>query len=178
MANAVDKKPFQFKGVHFLVIILAFFGVVIGVNIYMASLALGTFDGLAAKDPYQRGRDYNETLDQARTQAALGWDVRFSTSTTHSTPQSTTQANTLDLMVQISDADGDALSDMTVSVLVKRPARDDLDFTLDMQMQSAGVYTASTPLPLAGRWQLTMLASRDGDIYRIDEEIFLHDGAP
>jgi nitrogen fixation protein FixH len=66
----------RFTGRHMLLIMLAFFGTVIAVNILMATLASRSFTGLLAVNGYVASIDY--AADEAERQAAsrLGWTIR------------------------------------------------------------------------------------------------------
>src|SRR3546814_19061021 len=55
---------------------IAFFGVVISVNIVMASFALSTFGGTVVDNSYVASQHYNEWLARADAQDRLGWDKR------------------------------------------------------------------------------------------------------
>jgi len=66
----------QFTGWHFTAIIVAFFGVVIAVNIIMATLAVRTFGGVVVENSYVASQEYNGWLAKARRQERLGWHVR------------------------------------------------------------------------------------------------------
>lgn len=66
----------RFTGRHMLLLMLAFFGTVIAVNILMATLATRTFSGLLAVNGYVASIDY--AADEVERQKAddLGWTVR------------------------------------------------------------------------------------------------------
>src|SRR3546814_12783326 len=53
---------------------IAFFGVVISVNIVMASFALSTFGGTVVVNSYVASQHYNEWLARADAQDRLGWN--------------------------------------------------------------------------------------------------------
>jgi nitrogen fixation protein FixH len=65
----------SFTGYHMTIILVAFFGVIIAVNFYMARVALGTFGGTVVNNSYVASQKYNKWLDQARAQLRLGWSV-------------------------------------------------------------------------------------------------------
>ncbi len=67
-----------FTGWHMALILIAFFSVVIGVNITMARFAIGTFGGTVVDNSYVASQQYNGWLAKARRQAALGWHPRVS----------------------------------------------------------------------------------------------------
>ncbi len=67
-----------FTGRHMTLILVAFFSVVIGVNVTMARFAIGTFGGTVVDNSYVASQQYNGWLAKARRQAALGWQPRVS----------------------------------------------------------------------------------------------------
>jgi len=66
-------KPFT--GRHFTLIMVAFFGVVIAVNLVMARYAASTFGGVVVDNSYVASQRFNGWLDKARTQDTLGWNA-------------------------------------------------------------------------------------------------------
>ena len=67
-----------FTGRHMAAVMIAFFGVVIGVNVLMAKIAIGTFGGVVVENSYVASQQFNRWLDQAGTEDRLGWraDIR------------------------------------------------------------------------------------------------------
>lgn len=65
----------RFTGRHFTAIIVAFFGVVIAVNLTMAMFATRTFGGVVVENSYVASQKYNGWLDAARKQDRLGWKI-------------------------------------------------------------------------------------------------------
>src|SRR3546814_2709482 len=55
-------------------ILIAFFGVVISINMVMASFALSTFGGTVVDNSYVASQHYNKWLARADAQDRLGWD--------------------------------------------------------------------------------------------------------
>ena len=70
---APEAKGFRLTGWHVLAMVVGFFAIVMTVDICMATMAVRTFSGEVADDPYEAGRLYNRTLAERRVQAALGW---------------------------------------------------------------------------------------------------------
>lgn len=67
--------PFTFTGRHMLFVMVAFFGVVVGVNVYMAVMATRTFNGLVAKNGYVASIDFVQDQKNRDHAEALGWKV-------------------------------------------------------------------------------------------------------
>jgi len=68
----------EFTGRHMLLVMLAFFGVIIAVNLTMATLANTTWSGLIVKNSYVASQKFNGKAQAARAQAALGWSGTMS----------------------------------------------------------------------------------------------------
>src|SRR3546814_332952 len=75
--STMTDQPVQkrFTGRHAAMILVAFFGVVIAVNIVMASFALSTFGGTVVDNSYVASQHYNQWLARADAQDRLGWDT-------------------------------------------------------------------------------------------------------
>ncbi|MET2831319.1 FixH family protein [Mesorhizobium shangrilense] len=95
--KARTQKSREFTGRHMLAIILAFFGVVIAVNLTMATLANTSWTGLVVENTYVASQQFNRKAKEGRAQAALGWtgkltiergEVRYSLSDAASKPVS------------------------------------------------------------------------------------------
>lgn len=71
--SSTARRPFT--GRHMTLILVVFFGVVVGVNLLMARFATGTFGGVVVENSYIASQQFNTWLDEARTEKALGWTV-------------------------------------------------------------------------------------------------------
>jgi len=71
------RKPKAFTGRHMTAILVAFFAVVIAVNLTMARFAMSTFGGKVVENSYVASQHYNEWLKRADAQDRLGWDARI-----------------------------------------------------------------------------------------------------
>jgi nitrogen fixation protein FixH len=65
----------EFTGKHMAAIFACGFGVVIAVNLVMASYAVGSFHGTVVDNSYVASQNYNGWLDKAEASRALGWQV-------------------------------------------------------------------------------------------------------
>jgi len=62
-----------FTGWHMLAVMVAFFGVIIAVNLTMAFLANRSWTGFVVQNTYVASQEFNAKAAAARKQAALGW---------------------------------------------------------------------------------------------------------
>jgi len=73
MSTEQARAPRPFTGRHMAAIMVAFFGVVIAVNVTMARLATSTFTGVVVENSYVASQEFNHWLDEARAEDRLGW---------------------------------------------------------------------------------------------------------
>ncbi len=141
----------ELTGRHVLFIFIAGFGIIIGVNVYMATEAVSTFPGLEVSSSYAAGQDFNERRD---AQEALGWT---------SSVEVDEEAGLLTL--HLTDADGAPVVPAEFTALLTRPTNQLEDQELDLTFAD-GVYTA--PVQVSdGRWRLRMTGTaQDGTAYR------------
>jgi nitrogen fixation protein FixH len=72
-ANSETGTGFRLKGWHVLTGFVAAFGVIIAVNITMATQAIRTFPGLEVKNSYVASQEFDT---RRAAQQALGWNIR------------------------------------------------------------------------------------------------------
>jgi nitrogen fixation protein FixH len=65
----------NFTGFHITAILVAFFGIVIAVNLVMARAATSTFGGALAENGYVASQDYNRWIAESAAQDRLGWTL-------------------------------------------------------------------------------------------------------
>ena len=68
-------KSSTFTGKHMAAIFVGGFAVVIAVNLFMASQAVGSFHGTVVDNSYVASQNYNGWLRQAAASKALGWQA-------------------------------------------------------------------------------------------------------
>ncbi len=64
-----------FTGRHMALVFIGGFGVVIAVNLLMASVAVGSFHGTVVDNSYVASQNYNGWLAKAEASRALGWQA-------------------------------------------------------------------------------------------------------
>ncbi|MBX9757406.1 MAG: FixH family protein [Beijerinckiaceae bacterium] len=126
-----------------LAMLLAFFGVVIGVNLVMVRLASSTFSGLGDKNAYVAGLSHNRTLAAARAQEQRGWKV--DASVRRIAPGRS--------RLSVIRADAAAGATLEVVARFEHPASSTLDRAAPLVQSGAGIWSAAVDLP-AGGWDL------------------------
>lgn len=137
-------RPREFTGKHMLASIVAFFGVIIAVNLTMAYFANSTWSGLIVKNGYVASQSFDKDLARVRAQDALGWTVAV----THGDGEVT---------LIFADRGQAKLDGLSVTGQLRRPATASLDQTLAFSPRSSGLYAAPANLK-PGVWELDVVA--------------------
>lgn len=142
----------RFTGRHMLAIMLAFFGVIVAVNLSMATVAARTFGGKVVENSYVAGQQFNGWLAEARAQERLGW----------STPVVLDGRRHVTLTAMSA---GRALDRARVAAVARHPLGRAPDVVLAFRPDGAGRYVSTAPLP-RGRWQVQFEVRRGGEVKR------------
>jgi len=137
-----------------LLILFAFFGTVGTVNAIMVGVALTTFRGEVADNPYEAGLAFNSQIDAARAQDDRHWNVSVRIA-----PGGGERA----LSASFLGSDGAPLTGLGIKASFAAPADLYRDIAVDLHESAPGVYTGATTAP-KGVWDLTISASRGGDV--------------
>jgi nitrogen fixation protein FixH len=150
--------PRTFTGRHMTIILVAFFSVVIAVNLIMARAAIGTFGGTVVDNSYVASQNYNDWLAQGRAQRALGWDAAFSRDAGGY------------LMVTLT-ASGSAMADASAVTATARPPLGRAEVqTLRFVALGEGRYRSVQPIG-AGRQDIKLTVVRGSDSALFDSEV-------
>ena len=147
-----------FTGRHMLTIMIGFFGVVIAVNVTMATLAARTFGGTVVDNSYVASQRFNRWLTEGRAQDRLGWTTRL------------TLDDRRHIRVMLSNRDGGQLGGAEVDAVARHPLGREGDVPLRFQPAGEGFYLSDRPLP-AGRWQVHVEIRRGANELRSIETL-------
>ncbi len=127
---STQRQAKEFTGWHMLLIMVAFFGVIIAVNVTMARFAGASFGGLVVANSYVASQEFNGKLQQGREQVALGWTSAFSI---------------VDgtIRYRLTDRDGQAVPVTAVSVQFRHPSYQAADWTTELQPKGDGTFEAA-----------------------------------
>ncbi len=158
-ADKTERAPTErpLTGWHVLAMFVAFFGVIIAVNIGLAWQAISTFPGLEVANGYVA----SQTFDADRAaQQALNWSL---------TP--TYVADAQQLRLAFVDAAGQPVAVAALAVLVGRTTETSKDMRPDFA-QVNGVYVAQAALG-PGKWMMAVEAQA-ADGTRFHQRLDLH----
>lgn len=138
----------EFTGRHMLGVMLAFFGVVIAVNLTLATLAQTSWTGLVVENSYVASRTFNERAAVGKAQAALGW-------------KGTLNIADGEVRYHLTDTSGAPVSMRDVTVKFRRPAYEAEDLTLILHRIGAGAFAGKQTVR-DGIWIIQTDANVDG----------------
>lgn len=158
--NSSEKKQFILTGKHVLAMALAFFGVIVAVEITFVVISLSTFNGVSETNAYYKGREYNTTLAKARTQAALGWTVKAS----YAAPLFEINARKDDL----------ALNGLSGQIMFSRQVVEGFDTMVPISFLGDGRYQAVFAPDQKGRWHASItLQSTEGSEFQQEIDLWV-----
>lgn len=143
-----------FTGRHMTAILVAFFGVVIAVNVLMARYAIGTFGGIVVENSYVASQHFNRWLDEAKREDALGWRAKV--------------ARRQDGRLAV-DLEG-APASATLSGEARHPLGRAPDRALAFTATGDGKFVSAEAVPL-GRWTIRLEARAGNTIWREEEYV-------
>jgi len=150
----MPKMPREFTGFHMLAILIAFFGVIITVNVMMAVMANRTWSGLVVPNSYVASQNFDEDQAEAARQKALGWTQKL------------THENGV-LAVAMTGHDGVALVGLKLEVKIGHPVTSQFDRELTLRETAPGIYEAPAEIG-QGVWDADVTArAATGDIFRL-----------
>lgn len=156
----------RITGRHVLYGLLTFFGVILAANAVFIYLALDTFTGLSTENAYQRGVEYNKTLESRAEQRELGWRAAITFDETG--------GGAGVLRAALSNRAGMPIEDLRVTGQVRRPTHAGNDQELVLTRSGDGVYSAELTLPGRGQWDVYLVAeSRDGTRFEMEQRLWL-----
>jgi nitrogen fixation protein FixH len=162
--TAKARSPREFTGRHMLAIMLAFFGVVITVNVTMATLANTSWTGLVVENTYVASQQFNKKADQGRAQAALGWTAKLTIADG-------------EVRYGLTDAAGKAVALHGVKVLFRHPAYESEDKSVTLALGQGQEFTARH-VPRDGVWIIEVDADAGlAEPYRDVRRVMISHGA-
>ncbi len=152
-------QPKPFTGRHMLFAMLAFFGVIVAVNLTLAVLAGSSWTGLVVRNSYVASQAFNRELEQAKVQAARGWSGSI-------------DYRDCSVVLTLADKTGQPVLLDTTIVRIGRPAFEQEDHQVAMLHQGGGVYHASGVLA-PGIWQISVRGTSSQGDYRLDTRLVI-----
>jgi nitrogen fixation protein FixH len=140
--------PKPLTGRKVLLMLVAFFGVVFGVNFLLMKLAIDTLPGTEVDSAYSASLAYEHEISAARDQDARNWKVDA-----HVQRGADGGAT---LQVEARDENGKPMSGLKFEGRFERPTDRRADRQIALAEMGIGIYRGSAPLIAAGQWDLVL----------------------
>jgi nitrogen fixation protein FixH len=163
--GATERPPLLVTGWMVLGFMIAFFAVIVGVNVFMAHAAISTFGGVETASSYHAGQMFERDVAMAKAQDAQHWRVDAKV------VRAADGSTLVDITAR--DAAGVPVSDVVASASFSRPTDRRLDRTIVVRQSGPGHFNGSAEL-VAGQWDLVIELSRqDERVFRSKNRIVL-----
>lgn len=156
--SAPNKPPLKDRIIPWYFVIA--FGVVFAVNAVFVTVAIKSNSGVVTKNAYEKGLAYNDVLEDAKAQAALGWHT-------------TLEYNTNQLVFSIHDSRASAVTGAAVTAQLSRPLTAGYKRDIVFIENSPGVYSADIIFPLKGQWDVTVSSLWNSKQHRFTQRLIV-----
>ncbi len=149
----------EFTGSHMLFAMIAFFGVIIAVNVFMATVANLSWTGLVVENSYVESQRFNERIAATQARDAKGWRAQLMLR--QGRP-----------VYRLTDAAGAAVQVKKVIATISRPTHENDDGQQELHRDERGEFIGKR-LPGGGVWTIEIDAlladgTHDTRLFRIE----------
>ena len=137
-----------------LVCLIAFFGVVIGVNVTLAKFAIDTLPGTEVDSAYSASLAYQAEIAAARDQAGRGWKIGAHVERNAD--------GTADVRVEARDRNGAAIPGLGFTGRLERPANRRADRAVELADSGNASYRGRIADLAPGLWDLVLEGDANG----------------
>jgi len=141
--------------------------IVMAANATMIHFASTTSPGLVVNDFYEKGKNYDNTLQERQQEKSLGWQI------IPELPEKITVNKTFPIALSVAGAEGDKNLPREATIYLFRPSDATADFSLPMELKVSGMFTAELELPLPGRWDMIFALSSGDEGKEVPYRVFV-----
>ena len=146
MSTHISERPLTGRKV--LAMLITFFGVVIGVNVTMAKLAIKTLPGTEVDSAYTASLGYEKEILAARDQSARNWKVDAHIERL--------AGGAALLQVEARDGDGRPVTGLKFQGRFERPTDKRADVAIALAEVGIGIYRGRLDAVAPGQWDLVL----------------------
>jgi len=146
MSRTQPNRPITGRMVFFMMV--AFFAVVIGVNLIMMRLAIQTLPGTEVDSAYSASLAYGKEIATARGQSERNWKVDAHVERS--------EQGGATLQVEVRDSSGQPMSGLTFQGRFERPTDRRADRLVELAETGIGMYRGSAQTVAPGQWDLVL----------------------
>ena len=152
--NNVPRSPKPLTGRNVLFALVAFFGVVIGVNLVMMKFAIQTLPGTEVDSAYSASLAYEKEIAAAHEQNVRNWQIDAHV---QRGPDGVAT-----LQVEARDNNGRPMSGLQFQGRFERPTDRRADQAVALAETGIGIYRGSASLIAPGQWDLVLQGDAAG----------------
>ena len=152
MSRTQPNRPITGRMVFFMVV--AFFAVVVGVNLVMVRLAIQTLPGTEVDSAYSASLAYGKEIATARDQSERNWKVDAHV-------ERSGQGGAT-LQIEVRDNAGRPMSGLTFQGRCERPTDRRADRPVELAETGIGIYRGSAETVAPGQWDLVLEGASAG----------------
>ncbi len=145
-SNPQSETQGKFTGTHMLLVMLAFFGTIIAVNLSLLFFSTNSWTGLVVKNSYVASQNFNKNIEAQEQMLARGWRGELNY-----------KSGRFEFTLKEKDA---PLADLNVTGLLRRPVHENEDVVLNLTATGDGRYEGFEVLK-PGMWEVEVIA-KDG----------------
>ncbi|MEM8800483.1 MAG: FixH family protein [Pseudomonadota bacterium] len=134
--------------------LILFFAIMLSADVALIYWSLKTHPGTVSDDAYREGLAYNQKIEAARRQAALGWKADADFEITPSLNGASRR--TVALTFNLREATGAGVSGQPLVATFFRPATRGLDERVTLNESVSGTYVGVVELAQLGQWRLVI----------------------
>lgn len=139
-------KPLTGRAV--LIMLVAFFGVVVGVNMLMMRFAIDTLSGTDVDSAYRASLAYDQEIQAAHEQDTRHWRIEAHIARG--------PADSASVRIVARDSKGAPLTGLDFAARLERPTDKRADRTIALTESETGIYKGRADGVLAGQWNLVI----------------------
>jgi nitrogen fixation protein FixH len=159
-----SQAEFQVTGRMVFAGLVAFFGLIAGVNAFMIYAAISTFGGVETESSYRAGLAFAREAATVEAQDARHWNV---------TAKAAFEGNATVVEVTARDASGWPMTNLAATASLVHPTDRRADHAVPLVSEGAGRFRGTT-VANAGQWDLVIELSRaDERLFRSKNRVWL-----
>lgn len=155
-ANKKSKIPYFF---------FAFFATFITVDSVYIYLANKSWTGTLIQNPYQKGLNYNQTIQQSKKQKQLNWQIKTNIESLGN--------KTAILTINLSNSSLKTIKNAEITAKFKRPTQEGFDFTKKILFNNKN-YSKTIKFPLKGQWKIELTIKKDNNIFKSSQKKIIY----
>ena len=141
--------------------------VILSANITMITIAFKTSSGLVVEDFYEKGKNYQKSIEKLAREKTLGWKTSLAV------PANAIVNKPSTFVLNAKDSKGEPILAEEVTIHVFRPSNAEADFEMLMSSEGRGDYSSNIAFPLPGHWDIVVSLKRGDDEFEVVERVFV-----